>query len=282
MGAAPSHVAQRVRSDYAARLREVTQELSEHEDGVRQALEEGLARQEGLTRQHTERTDELSEARLRRQVGEYSEDQYEEISARCKLALSELSKEMTAVGREIDRYEDILTLIKDVTERRVPPPAPAVPPPEPVAAFPEPAPEPVPAAPPRRPSDSGRMRISQPQINVDELEFLRSLTGVGGAAAKPATGGESAAAEPPAPPLAPAPPPPAPPPPEAEAPPPAAAVEVRKGGRDAPGEQKEGRPSEGGRDGSGGTKMLVCTECGTKNLPSEWYCEKCGAELAPY
>ena len=27
-------------------------------------------------------------------------------------------------------------------------------------------------------------------------------------------------------------------------------------------------------------KTLKCKECGTMNLPTEWYCEGCGAELA--
>jgi hypothetical protein len=27
-------------------------------------------------------------------------------------------------------------------------------------------------------------------------------------------------------------------------------------------------------------KNLKCQECGTMNLPTEWYCEQCGAELA--
>lgn len=29
-----------------------------------------------------------------------------------------------------------------------------------------------------------------------------------------------------------------------------------------------------------GVKTLKCRECGTMNLPTEWYCEECGAELA--
>jgi hypothetical protein len=28
------------------------------------------------------------------------------------------------------------------------------------------------------------------------------------------------------------------------------------------------------------TKTLKCTECGAMNYPTEWYCERCGAELA--
>jgi hypothetical protein len=27
-------------------------------------------------------------------------------------------------------------------------------------------------------------------------------------------------------------------------------------------------------------KTLRCAECGTMNVPTEWYCERCGGELA--
>ncbi|HZK78605.1 MAG TPA: zinc ribbon domain-containing protein [Gemmatimonadaceae bacterium] len=27
-------------------------------------------------------------------------------------------------------------------------------------------------------------------------------------------------------------------------------------------------------------KTLKCPECGTPNYPTEWYCERCGGELA--
>jgi hypothetical protein len=29
-----------------------------------------------------------------------------------------------------------------------------------------------------------------------------------------------------------------------------------------------------------GAKTLKCSECGAMNYPTEWYCERCGAELA--
>ncbi len=40
----------------------------------------------------------------------------------------------------------------------------------------------------------------------------------------------------------------------------------------------------GSRATSGGEqqKTLRCTECGTMNLPTEWYCERCGGELAAF
>jgi uncharacterized OB-fold protein len=37
---------------------------------------------------------------------------------------------------------------------------------------------------------------------------------------------------------------------------------------------KEDRPSQTV------VKTLKCGECGTLNRPTEWYCERCGAELA--
>jgi len=274
-GSAPSHVTQRVQADYAARLDEVTRELGEHEDGVRQALAEAESRSEGLTRQHQERTDELTEARLRRQVGEYEEEQYEEIATRCKAALNELSKELATVERDIDRYEEILTLIRGtrkkaepVIEVLAPPPEPPSPPP--AAAEPRERGEPKErAAEPRAP----RISQPQPQLDIDEMAFLRSLTGGAAPAKSEGPRPEPHRAEPI----------------PAELPPP---VEARKPERPAPAPapappppapaQAERRPSES-KDGEAGTKKtLVCTECGTKNLPSEWYCEKCGAELAPY
>ena len=54
--------------------------------------------------------------------------------------------------------------------------------------------------------------------------------------------------------------------------------------------EKEGEPllaNAGGgssalsRDGTAdGVKSLKCSECGAMNYPTEWYCERCGAELA--
>jgi hypothetical protein len=29
-------------------------------------------------------------------------------------------------------------------------------------------------------------------------------------------------------------------------------------------------------------KSLKCQECGTLNFPTEWYCERCGGELAAF
>lgn len=117
---------------------------------------------------------------------------------------------------------------------------------------------------------------------LDELAFLKSVTGSESPPSLSATpvssptpvprrasGGFSRTPSPEPPPPAPAPvprevpstPPPAlPEPPVAKAPPPFP-------------EPAKDRPSAG-------QKTLKCAECGTLNRPTEWYCERCGAELA--
>jgi hypothetical protein len=49
--------------------------------------------------------------------------------------------------------------------------------------------------------------------------------------------------------------------------------------RAATGEGK-GTLKGAGRGTSTAAKTLKCTECGAMNRPTEWYCERCGAELA--
>jgi hypothetical protein len=257
VGAAPSHVAARVREDYAARLDAVTAELSEHEEGVRQALVEVTERAEELMRDRQARSDELAEARLRRQVGEFDEVHYEEVAGRCKAVLGELAKDISAAEHDIERYEEILALIQGPAraEEKAPAARSAA-----VAA----------AAPPAAPREP---RVSQPQVRVsDELAFLRSVVAGGESKVQPAP----AAAPPPA------------------APAPSLSPRVSSPGMQAPKltpppaaapddpVARQRRPPESHRGADEHAKTLKCPECGTLNSPTEWYCEKCGAELSNF
>jgi len=107
----PAHVVERVRNDYRARLTEVTAELAEHEDAVRQALGDAQARHDGLEKQQTAGKDELAELRLRRHVGEVDDARFKEANTRLKATLDELGKELAASLRDIERYEEILDLV---------------------------------------------------------------------------------------------------------------------------------------------------------------------------
>jgi hypothetical protein len=260
-GSVPSHVAARVRQDYAARLEAVTAELREHEDGIRQALEEATTHAEALGKQRDERSDELAEARLRRQVGEFDEEQYEQTSSRCKAALTELAKEIANSERDIERFDEILALIEnrsaaggdEAEEEEVPPAEPAS----------------------RAPAAAGTTPPQKQMDALDELAFLRSVVS---GAAKPKAAGEAgltgtqpmrriSGAQPAVPSAPPAREPPAP----VDEP----AAEPERIESLAP--ERRAEESEESQ-----VRTLKCGECGTLNLPTEWYCEKCGAELSAF
>jgi len=75
-------------------------------------------------------------------------------------------------------------------------------------------------------------------------------------------------------------------PPEQDQPEVPAGPEVRQAGTGAKGAgkgaDKEGRAPAEPWEVDASSKTLRCTECGTYNLPTEWYCEKCGAELSAF
>lgn len=261
--AMPPHVVQRVRNDYRARLSEAMTELTKHHDGIRQALAEVRARQSELERQQAARRDELSELRLRKQVGEIEDYRFKEQNAQVKASVDEVSKELGLALRDIERFEEILELIAEGSAAPAPPapPTPAEVKPEPVAA----------------------------QKDLDELAFLRSVTGAE-AAPRRESRPVAAPAAPPEPPTAEPVPVPAPlkivreegPAAPPETGPAAAPAQGARGSKERARELSSRRRSEEPRDPAARPKELICTECGTANLPTEWYCQKCGAELTTF
>jgi len=268
----PPHVVSRVRNDYRARLDGVVTELGEHSDALREALDEAQLRHDGLDSQQQAKKDELAELRLRRHVGEMDELAFKEQSGTMKVALEGIQKELAAALRDIERYEEILDIIAaDATPEEpvvaaAPPPPPPPPPPAPKAEAP------VPEA-PREP------RRSSPDVaRSDELAFLRSVTTAAQAAKaaqaqkapeKPAPRDEKPAIREEQPaavahdsfeaaphmlkmPVS-----------EHDEPEPAAAAPAKPAAKDE-------------------NAALTCGECGATNRPTEWYCEKCGAELAAF
>jgi hypothetical protein len=265
---APPAVRARVRGDYETRLRGVIDELRGHAATIAQELDRHKATQGGLDLERRQAEEALAEAEVRHAVGEYSEDEWRKLSEASNERLTGLRSELRLVGDEIARLAEVQGLIGGAPKRvEPPPPAPApvaVAPPEP-EPEPEPVPEPEPAPPPpaaTRPAAKAAPP-REPEIThgpppVDELAFLKSV-----AAPEERR--------------------PAPPPSPAPAP-------SRRGSNPGTGGPSAGRPAEtagGGQTtatGKGGAagvaKTLKCGECGTLNRPTEWYCERCGAELA--
>jgi hypothetical protein len=267
----PPHVVERVRNDYRSRLEAVLAELGEHQDALQQALDEAEGRRGELEAQLQARRDELAELKLRQHVGEVDEQRFSASYSELQGALDSLSRDISAAERDIGRYEEILDVIVTPAPAPAPPPAP---PPAPARA-----PEPVAEA----PAAGGGVR---PRPSEDELAFLRSVTGQGGA--KPSSRSATRTQEPQ---------PRAAPESRSSAAPQSAqalAAVEEVGINPAPNlvelPPAEPEPAPPARESaarkpSGGTvkeKKISCGECGAQNLPTEWYCEKCGAELSAF
>ncbi|HEU4697988.1 MAG TPA: hypothetical protein VFS40_02320 [Gemmatimonadales bacterium] len=270
-GRAPDAVRERVRADYRQRLAEVLEQLRGHAATISGELESQRRRQGELAARRDAVQERIAEAEIRHAVGEYSAAEWERVSAETGRELAEANEALERVTAEIARLAEVDRLIAGA-------PAPAAPAaasqPVEAAATPgaeppaedvgdgtvaaEPAAEPTVAGTPAPPADEpatdepGPMSDSVandgapggPSLAApreDELAFLQSLAGSTGQGTPAPAAAPVAAA--PAPAAAPA-----------TAPAPAATA--------------------------ASAKTLKCGECGTLNRPTEWYCERCGAELS--
>jgi len=301
-GTTPTHVFDRVRVDYADRLAKVLDQLSGRATELQATAGTLAERVAALYADETTLRDERAEAELRASVGEFSLDHAREVMQRCDEAISTLGAERASVGAELGRVQEILA----VAVRPPTPPAgesPVVPieslAPPPGAQQPAPpAPSPVaPAAAPAQPQPSR----PAPASSFDELAFLQSV--VDKPAAPPMPAPVAQPVPEPRPEVRQAPPPPAARAPviePIEAPVPAAANAAPSRRNVAPTPVLTSAPlieKEGGPDMNSALtpgsipaflkdvpteqiKTLKCQECGTMNYPTEWYCERCGGELA--
>ncbi|MEP6687038.1 MAG: zinc finger Ran-binding domain-containing protein [Gemmatimonadales bacterium] len=262
---APPAVRARVRGDYEARLRGVIDQLRGFAATIADELQRHKGTQTGLDGERREAEEALSEAEVRHTVGEYSEEEWQRINEESGALLGRLRGELRSVGDEIARLAEVQSLIGGAPKKaEPPPPVPAPPPPPPVAVAPEPEPEPEPVAPPApapvpaaaaRPAPRAAPReaeITHGTPPADELAFLKSVAPE--EERKPA---------------------PAPAPGRRGSNPGPSGVRAAEGGGTASQTAAPGKPGA-----AGVAKTLKCGECGTLNRPTEWYCERCGAELA--
>jgi hypothetical protein len=300
---APEAVRRRVRGDYEARLHAVIEQLRTYSAGITESLAGHRGELVALEERQTDAQERLAEAEVRHAVGEYTEQEWQKISSDAADGLAGIAEELETVRAEITRLSEVETLILApapgaepapppaapvATKPAVAPPAPVVPStPAPAVAAEAPTPAPAAGAPrfvpkpsaspasapaarapaaPSTPAPAPRVSgpIQMPQ--GDELAFLKSVTGESearGAGRRPNENvarqvepAPGALPETPLEPIAPAP---------TGAPASAAAASA---------------PAASAAATAGGLKTLKCGECGTLNRPTEWYCERCGAELA--
>jgi hypothetical protein len=295
-GTTPSHVFDRVRGDYNDRLTKVLDQLAGRATELQVTASTLAEKVAALYADETTLRDERAEAELRAMVGEFSLDHARDVMQRCDEAISSLGAERAQVGAELGRVQEILA----VAVRPPTPPAGE----EPVVPIESLAP-PVPAEAPVPPPPSPAVRAAPPPAAsqpaptasaFDELAFLQSVVD------KPAPAPPSFA--PPAHDPRPENRPPAPPPRaqivepmDVEVPATASAAPARRNVAPTPVLTSTPLVEKDGQDANSALtpgsipaflkdvpteqiKTLKCQECGTMNYPTEWYCERCGGELA--
>lgn len=287
----PAHVVDRVRSDYLGRLEGVTQRLRERATDLEDSAAGLRERIATLSAEEGTRRDERAELELRALVGEFDAERAQQSMSGCDEAIGRLSAERSGHEHELSRISEVLALVA------APPPAPsAAAPPAPLAEgavdrehahfVAAEAPEALPPS-----ALETRTLVASEPSAMDELAFLQSVVdstreGQGEAAAAPVAEPELPAA--PAPPAAGEgvdflPPPvlsaPRRPTPLSTSIPPSAR-EPLAGGPAASTLTPGSIPSFLKDMPTEQVKTLKCQECGTMNYPTEWYCERCGGELA--
>jgi len=240
----PESVYQRVQGDYQSRLRDVSSKLAERAGELRENIDALTIKLTEITHQETQQREARQEAELRAAVGEYTDKQWKEIGGAWDKELARLLKEKTAVDAQLNELNRIFGLsIKEKQSEA--------------------------AALARGTSGDGfRAPISPvvPRAAVPE----------------PPTLNPPARVEQPVTPRA-----------QNQSPPPARSPfdqfpVLRPGGTSTPPQTTTAVATPPSVPKSGGPndprseqhKTLKCPECGAANYPTEWYCERCGGELA--
>lgn len=295
----PPHVFERVREDYVKRLEAVTTQLKGRTAELKEAIAKLTARLAELHTKERSATDERFEAELRAAVGEYTPDEWQEFSRKSDAEINRLASDRKLASEEIGRLQQILSMAGGPGDTRPAGTPSAGSSKVGAGASADAAPAPKGGD---QPSD-GRGAPPPQRQSFDELAFLQSVTGQ---REDPSRRSDMAAAPAPAPPPTAA-PAPAPVPAPARRAPSGNVAAVTSRSHDeatesptapplgATADQVAPRVSDELQSTSRDTgpmssilrdvpqehvKTLKCAECGAMNYPTEWYCERCGAELA--
>jgi hypothetical protein len=264
----PEHVFERVQADYRTRLDRVVTEIRSHAEELQLSISTLSSRLVEVARDEDTRREGLQEAELRAAVGEYEPGQWQQIKTEAEAALQKIAADRASLDSQLGELRAIQKLSEmgpSVSTES--------------AAAPQLVDIAVPTPQPAR----------EPETRSAEI---RVEPAAGEASSAPSAGhrsGTAAAGRPSQEPMAAAP---------APSPEP-----VTEPGEDASLEAVASASASGSgtmkprsmKSPTGGVsavrarseaarpdaaKTLKCPECGTANYPTEWYCERCGGELA--
>lgn len=263
------HVFERVQADYRTRLERVSTELAAHRHAVEEERASVQSRLALLEAEEKLRRDERSELDLRVHVGELAGSEAEAAFHAVDEIIEQLTGEKDGLAKRLNELDQLLQDRPASARRESSAAAPPGPPAAPVQPH---AGEPgrnERAAQEASPSPPGEM-LHTPGGSFDELAFLTEVVGEkphaglpGSPQGMPQTGvvrdvpdSESLLS---------------------------GIHSTSTGTREAPLAANVPANTPIVLRSSGEVeqrKTLKCTECGAMNYPTEWYCERCGAELA--
>ncbi len=238
-------VYQRVQADYQTRLREVSSKLAERAGELRENIDALTLKLEDVSRQENQQREARQEAELRAAVGEYTDKQWKEIGGAWDKELARLVKDKNSLEAQLNELNRIFALsVKEAAAAAMERPGSqdgTRPPISPVVPRPAIS-EPATSNPPSRvePSSAPRTQNPAPGTAAGRSPFDQFPVLRPGEGTVSPPSGRTAVATPPA-------------------------VPKSSGAQDPRSEQH---------------KTLKCPECGAANYPTEWYCERCGGELA--
>ena len=271
---APEAVRTKVRSDYRARLSQVVAQLSTHADLITSTLEGLRAQSKEFVQSRAEELEVRAEAELRHTVGEYTDDEWQLVELESSGKIESFDQELTRLSGEVSRLEEVQGLIQPAPARAT---ASATPDPTPeretitvthdIEMPPMLDPEPLTSAEP----GLTLVRDHEPIIPTIRPEAPRFTPRPGAPKPRdsqparaipfPQTGQQATQTT-------------------TSAPSDELAF-LRSVSIDAAPPSARPAPAQSDdRQNQTVARTLKCGECGSLNRPTEWYCERCGAELA--
>ena len=280
----PEHVFERVQGDYRTRLNKVVDEIKGYSEELQLSISTLSARLVEVARDEDTRREGLQEAELRAAVGEYEPAQWEQIRTEAESALEKIAADRVSLDGQLAELRAIQKLSEMSPDIPAPAPAPVASAPQAVETISSPAPDiqvetQAPVVEPEVPRTASAPE-AEPTPTIDSPSQVsgghRAGTAVEGRNASQGASQQSApaanASQPQAPDLSLD--------PVAAAATAAASTAGKPRSMKSPtgGVQAVRSRTESARPDA--QKTLKCPECGTPNYPTEWYCERCGGELA--
>ena len=294
---APAQVKSRVRADYEGRLAEVVARLGGFSTAISASLESLRGQRAAYESKRAEIEEARAEAGLRHDVGEFSDEEWSRVDGDANQNIQALSGEIGRLSAEISRLDEVLSQVSPPEPPRREPPPPRAPlrevrsedrldihvlEPEELTLTPR----------GKHSGDDNQNVVTLDPDTMDDIEAIRPESRPAPVEAPrftPKTGSnepkqQAARDRGPARTIRfPTQQPPA----EASGAPAVDEMTFLKSvtldspaSRERAAADKLPSASNARARSPNASKTLKCAECGSMNKPTEWYCERCGAELA--